>query len=163
MPFVPFVPAARPKPTHAPNLKLLYVEDEDTNWELTANELSRDFTVVRARNAREAFEQINREKFQLVLMDIQLSGSDLDGIQITQIWRGKFDGIMPDYARKTRQVEEPIVFVTAYSARYNKAALVAAGGDEMTTKPVSFTTLKLLLSRLLMRSAAQASASAATR
>lgn len=150
MSFVPYTPAPRTKAVARSRLQVLYVEDEDANWELTANELGREFAIVRAKDAREAFHRLAQQRFDLVLMDIQLSGSDLDGIAITRICRRKYGDPIPVYARNLRTVDEPIVFVTAYSACYTKESLVAAGGDDMTTKPVDFSSLRAVLSRLIM-------------
>jgi CheY-like chemotaxis protein len=152
MTFKPYVPTPRSKPrVDTGRQSVLYVEDEDVNWELTANELQSKYNVTRAINSKEAFSILSRQKFDLVLMDIQLSGSDLNGIEITQILRGKFSGTTPAYAQNVRSISEPIVFVTAYSARYTREQLQEAGGDDMTTKPVNFASLSLLMSRLMMR------------
>ena len=45
----------------------------------------------------------------------------------------------------------PIVFVTAYAGRYDKATLIKAGGDDLITKPVDPTRLSLCISRLIVR------------
>ena len=104
-----------------------------------------------AKNAREAFEALAKSQFAAVLMDIQLMGSDLSGIEITQIVKGLYGGTEPTYARAIRLPELPIIFVTAYSARYSKEELVAAGGEDLVTKPVNFTGLTLALTRVITR------------
>ena len=43
--------------------------------------------------------------------------------------------------------------MTAYAARYSKAELLEAGGDELVTKPVDFTRLALVVSRLMVKNA----------
>jgi CheY-like chemotaxis protein len=42
------------------------------------------------------------------------------------------------------------VFVTAHAAQYSKDTLRAVGGDEVVTKPVDYTRLLLVSSRLLL-------------
>lgn len=133
--------------------KVLYVEDEDTNWEVAELSLRGRYDLVRARNARECFEHLKRDKYELVLMDIQLSGSELDGVEITNILKGLYKQDAPDFTSGVRLQGAPIVFMTAYAARYSKAELLEAGGDELVTKPVDFTRLALVVSRLMVRNA----------
>ncbi|MCC6808523.1 MAG: response regulator [Deltaproteobacteria bacterium] len=143
-----------PSPAGAPVRKrelLLYVEDEDPNWEVAELGLRDRYEMLRARNAREAFALMEKNEFALVLMDIQLSGSDLNGIEITQILKSLFAGEKPTYARDVSRPELPIIFVTAYTARYNKDMLMKMGGADLISKPVNFTNLSLAISRLLMR------------
>lgn len=129
--------------------KILYVEDEDPNWQVTELHLRGKYQLVRARNSAEAFAAIERESFGLILLDIQLAGSDLDGIQICRAIRS---GLRPGMPRREAIMRTPIVFVTAYAARYDKPALIEAGGDDVVTKPVDYTRLLLVSSRLLVRS-----------
>ena len=132
-------------------IKLLYVEDEDTNWEVTLLNLRSRYDIARARNAQEAIMQLKTRKFHAVLMDIQLSGSDLDGIEITSVIRGRRKGSVPAYAEDLSPSNIPIIFMTAYSARYSRDDLLNLGGDELVTKPVDFTHLGLCLSRCLLK------------
>lgn len=129
--------------------KILYVEDEDANWHVTELHLRGKYDLKRASNSTEALALIEREHFDLILLDIQLSGSTMDGIQICRAIRA---GIREGAARREAITKTPIVFVTAYSARYDKPSLVDAGGDDVVTKPVDYTRLLLVSSRLLVRS-----------
>ena len=133
--------------------KVLYVEDEDTNWEVAELSLRGRYDLVRARNARECFELLKKDKYELVLMDIQLSGSELDGVEITNILKGLYKEEAPEFTSGVRLQGAPIVFMTAYAARYSKAELLEAGGDELVTKPVDFTRLALVVSRLMVKNA----------
>lgn len=144
---------ARPLPRGAPSgqlSKILYVEDEDANWQVTELHLRGKYDLKRAANSTEALASIEREHFDLILLDIQLAGSDLDGIQICHAIRA---GLRPGIPRRESIMKTPIVFVTAYSARYDKPALIETGGDDVVTKPVDYTRLLLVSSRLLVRSA----------
>ncbi len=135
----------------APKPRVLYIEDEDPNWEVTEFMLRAQYELVRAVNARETFARLRASKFDLILMDIQLQGSDLDGIQITQILKGRYTKAVPGYAQGL-VADCPILFVTAYEARYQRQELIEAGGDELITKPVDRTRLLLALSKLTVRS-----------
>ena len=64
---------------------ILYVEDEDTNWEVTEFALRDRYKLTRAQNSRDAFKLLSSNRYDLILMDIQLSGSELNGIEITRI------------------------------------------------------------------------------
>ena len=61
--------------------KVLYVEDEDTNWNVTELHLRGKYNLSRARDSQETFEILSKERFDLILLDIQLSGSEYDGIE----------------------------------------------------------------------------------
>jgi two-component system response regulator HydG len=143
--------AAEPQAQAAPATSVLYVEDEDTNWEVTEFYLRDRYLLTRARNATECFAALAKGRFDLVLMDIQLSGSDLNGIDVTRILKGKYAGRVPAYAEGVTTPNLPIIFVTAYTARYNKESLIDAGGADLITKPVNFTALSLAVTRLLMQ------------
>ena len=118
---------------------ILYVEDDDTNWDLTNVALSERYRVVRARNAKEAFSLLSERPFDLILMDIELSGSSLNGIEITQILEKVPSAPQPVPAPMVEVDGTPIIFVSAYSAQYSKKDLLSAGGDDLVTKPVDFT------------------------
>ncbi len=133
--------------------RILYVEDEDSNWEVAVLGLRGSYELSRAINAREAFTWLAREKFAIILMDIQLSGSDLDGIAITEILKGKYRRPIPAYAEGITSPETPVIFVTAYSARYNKELLKQVGGADLITKPVNFAKLSGAMSRYLTQAA----------
>ena len=132
---------------------ILYVEDENTNWEITSLSLSDRYHVTRAKNSQEAFDLISSRQFDVILMDIQLMGSDLSGIEITQLLKGLTTNSKLPYTKGITLKNTPIIFVTAYSARYTKQDLVQAGGDDLITKPVDFTRLTLAMSRLMVRKA----------
>jgi len=148
-----FNPVPKPSKETGGRQQILYVEDEDMNWEVTHLSLRDKFTLTRAATAEEAFEILGKKKFDLILMDIQLSGSSLNGIEITQILKGLAAQSTPNFARGADCQGARIIFVTAYSARYTKDELLEAGGDDLITKPVDFTRLSLAISRLLVREA----------
>ena len=140
----------RPGAKRREPLSVLYVEDDDINWEVAEFNLRKRYRIMRARGDKEAFQHLREHSFDLILMDIELAGSTLNGIDITRVLRGTFGRDMPPYARDVR-ADIPIVFVTAYAARYEKRELLAAGGDDRITKPVDFTGLALVMARLLVR------------
>lgn len=133
---------------------ILYVEDEDENWVVAELRLKRLYELVRAREAREACEALHRygERLTAILMDIQLHGSLLSGIDLTRLIRGRLPrSSMPAFALGVPTLEVPVIFVTAYGGRYTEADLVAAGGDRLLPKPVDFVQLGASITQLKLQ------------
>ncbi|MEW6433076.1 MAG: response regulator [Myxococcota bacterium] len=138
----------------APDRVVLYVEDEVSNWEVTELRLRNRFKLVWAKTAEEACAAVRQfsGKFHAVLMDIQLKGSPLDGLQLTQLFRGKpvtFD--VPAFAKELPLVDGPIFFVTAFGNLHSPEKMDAAGGDAYVPKPVDFLKLSNLLATAAAR------------
>jgi CheY-like chemotaxis protein len=134
---------------------LLYVEDNDDNWEVVKLRLSRSYALVRASSDREACAAFaDAAKFSAVLMDIELAGSRLNGIQLTRLLRGTLpQSERPDYARQLPTSNVPVIFVTAYGSAYKEQDLLGAGADYVLSKPVDFTKLSLALTSLYLNRA----------
>lgn len=128
---------------------ILYVEDEPDNREVAALRLRRRYELLLAENDQQACDILASRGSELsaILMDIQLKGSTLDGIQLVKLLRGKLEKTgLPSWARAVPTLATvPVLFVTAYSARYSEAELIAAGGNRLVTKPVNFSELTLAL------------------
>ena len=131
------------------NQRILYVEDEDDNFIVAQFALRERFDLVRARSDKEACEILRCEKFSIILMDIQLSGSILNGIELTQALKGIERENTPEYAVGVPLNGAPVIIVTAYAALYSEQDMVLAGGDGFVTKPVDFLRLKLAMSRMI--------------
>ena len=126
-----------------PRRLVLYVEDNDDNWSVAEMRLSSVYRLIRAANDREACALLTQhaEELYIVLMDVELQGSRLDGIALTKLLRGKLPAEeLPDYARSVKPSDVPVVFVTAYHAAFG-AALQQAGGTLVVPKPVEFRHL----------------------
>ena len=131
--------------------KLLYVEDDSISWLAAEASLESKYSMFRARNAREAFALLADHSFDIVLMDVQLRNSELDGVGIAKVLRGQI--APPHYASDYTSDGTKIIFVTAYSACYDRSELMEMGGDDVVSKPVDFTRLSLAMSRLVVRRA----------
>ena len=130
---------------------LLYVEDNDDNWRVAQLRLASKFELVRASTDKEACTQLRDHgaRFVAILMDIELQGSLLNGIDLARIARGKAtERPLPDFAGGIAPIDAPIIFMTAYGDVYSEAALVAAGGDRVLTKPIDFKVLNMALMNL---------------
>ena len=128
--------------------RLMYVEDDDENWQVAQLRLEHDFEIVRAKSAQEACSLLKARggDFIVILMDIELRGSDLNGIELTELFRGKrLNKDLPDYARNLPTFTAPIIFVTAHNARYTDVELMLFGADRVIPKPVNFEALTFAL------------------
>ena len=131
-------------------LELLYVEDDDLNWEIAELHLRTGYVLTRARNAAEALMLLEGRAFDAVLMDIQLGRSDLSGFETAQAIRAtRTTQNLPLYARKSPHPDVPIIFVTDNHDSYIRLQVLENGGDDLVTKPVDFTQLALSLRRCL--------------
>ena len=131
-------------PSLSPTRRLvLYVEDNDDNWAVAELRLSSVYKLIRAANDREACELLTKHAAELyiVLMDVELQGSQLNGVALTKLLRGKLPADqIPPYARSVAVSQVPIVFVTAYHAAFGQT-LEEAGGNLVVAKPVEFRQL----------------------
>lgn len=129
---------------------VLYVEDEEENWKVTALRLRRHYDLRWARNAEEACRIVRQQHASLyaILMDIQLKGSALDGIGLTKLFKGKLTGPRPAFATDIGVHDIPVIFVTAYASRYEEGLLEETGAERLVSKPVDFTELNLALANV---------------
>ncbi|MFN0064470.1 MAG: response regulator [Myxococcaceae bacterium] len=131
---------------------VLYVEDDEENWETTKLRLGARYNVLWAKNDLEFFSLIHAHgpRIRVILMDIQLRDSELSGIQLTRWLRGK--AIQKEAPKVVHQLAPniPILFVTAAGAQYTDKYLLSQGGSEVITKPVDFTKLSLALARVCL-------------
>lgn len=134
---------------------LLYVEDDDDNWEVAELRLGKHYAMLRARDDESACRILRerRGEIDIILMDIELRGSSLNGVQLTELLRGNHKAQtddLPAYARGLPVISKPIIYVTAHNARYSNVRLLLSGADKVIPKPVDFTALQVALSELLL-------------
>lgn len=117
--------------------KILIVDDNAPSRELIREVLQSPGTeIVEAGDGHEALAAIAGEKFDLVLMDIQMPG--LDGY--AAIRRIRSD-------ERTRFLR--VVALTAYAMRGDLEKAIGAGFDAYITKPVDLATLRKRVDLLL--------------
>jgi CheY-like chemotaxis protein len=137
--------------TARPLQQVLYVEDEEDNRQVATLRLAGKYELLLASSDREACRllTVHGPRLVAVLMDIQLKGSLLDGMQLTRLLRGRLPvAAQPEYARGVPTLPElPVIFVTAYGSRYSSEELEQAGGNELIAKPVDFVRLMSALTR----------------
>src|SRR6185312_1362153 len=119
-------------------------------WAVARMRLSDRYEVVRASTARQACELLTQrgDDFVAILMDIELRGSELNGVQLTSLIRGGDRRDYPDYARALPTLRgTAVIFVTAHGADFSDAEIERAGGDTVIRKPVDFKALSLAITQ----------------
>ena len=116
---------------------IMVVEDyDDTRLLLKKGLEGLGYSVVEASNGQEAVDIADRERPDLILMDLDLP--ILDGIAATQRIRQHAD-----------LESVPIVAVTAYPMSYTHVKAFAKGCNEYMPKPIDMTELANLVNRYL--------------
>ncbi|HEY6880702.1 MAG TPA: response regulator [Polyangiales bacterium] len=133
---------------------ILYVEDDDDNWEIAELRLAKRYDLLRAKTDEQACRVLRERhaEIDVILMDIELRGSELNGIELTELLRGNTlpdRGLLPSYARNLPSFSKPVIYVTAHGARFTRVQLMLSGADKVISKPVDFSELQTALSELL--------------
>ena len=110
------------------NISILLVEDNDLNRMVAQNSL-RYFNckVTEAENGFEALEILRKQKFDVILMDVQMP--EMDGIEATRIIRNEF------------KLTTPIIALTANAFKTEIEKCREAGMDDYITKPFDETVM----------------------
>lgn len=119
---------------------ILYVEDNPDNRNLIRRVLNAEgYSVVEASQASQAIEKLEKQKVDLILMDINMP--DMDGYTLTA---------------KIKKIDKfakiPIVAVTANVMRGDREKSLEAGCDGYIQKPIDIDTLSLQIERFIVRS-----------
>ncbi|MCI0522991.1 MAG: response regulator [Bacteroidales bacterium] len=118
---------------------VLIVED-DPHSQLYFNKLlSGTYDTAVVASAGEAWDLLHREIFDLVLMDISLTGGE-DGLSLTRRIR-----------REDAFTALPIVAVTAYAFPEDRQRALDAGCTDYLSKPVSSSDLHLKIAELIKK------------
>jgi signal transduction histidine kinase/ligand-binding sensor domain-containing protein/ActR/RegA family two-component response regulator len=109
-----------------PVLRILLAEDNAVNQRVAARLLEkRGHRVALAGNGREALEWLDREQFDVILMDVQMP--ELDGIETTAIIRER---------EKGSGNRVPIIALTAHAMKGDRQRCIDAGMDNYVNKPI---------------------------
>ncbi len=119
--------------------KILIVDDEPDILEFLQYNLRKEgYTVVTASDGKQAIAVAEREKPNLILMDIMMP--ELDGVETCQMLR----------SRKEFN-DTPIAFLTARDEDFSQITALDVGGDDYITKPIKPRVLLSRISALLRR------------
>jgi CheY-like chemotaxis protein/HPt (histidine-containing phosphotransfer) domain-containing protein len=117
-------------------LRILLVEDHPTNQKLALAILARlSYRADIAGNGLEAIEALERQPYDVVLMDVQMP--ELDGLEATR------------QIRQRRKLHEGpyIIAMTANAMESDRAACLEAGMNDYLSKPIRVNQLMAALSR----------------
>lgn len=127
-----FTPPAADKPVVANaqgqllQRRILLAEDNAVNRQLATRLLEkRGCAVLTANNGRDVLSILEREKVDLILMDVQMP--DVDGLEATRVIRQK---------EKSSGEHVPIITVTAHAMKGDRETCLAAGADGYISKPL---------------------------
>lgn len=112
-------------------MKKILIIDDDTDLSFIISEMleSYGYNVTTAESGEEAFEQLSKNSFHLILLDINLP--DTTGLEL---------------CRELRRVSQiPVIFASARTSENDRITGFDIGGDDYLPKPYS---MKELLSRV---------------
>jgi signal transduction histidine kinase/DNA-binding response OmpR family regulator len=119
-------------------LRILLAEDNAVNQRLASSLLERrGHKVVIANNGREALDAMQRQSFDVVLMDVQMP--EMGGFEATEAIR---------VLERERGAHTPIVAMTAHAMKGDRERCLAAGMDEYLTKPLDAKQLSLFVEQM---------------
>lgn len=105
------------------NNRVLVVDDLAVHREALFNLLTNEkFDVDLASSGNEALDLMKSEKFDLVLLDVEMP--DMSGFEVCQVMRDDLN-----------LKEIPVIFVTSYGQIENKLSGFGTGGQDFITKP----------------------------
>jgi len=107
-------------------LSVLLAEDNMINQHLVKRLLEkRGHRVMMAASGREALDHVERESFDVILMDVQMP--DMDGLEATARIRK---------IEKLRSIYTPVIALTAHTMKGDRERCLAAGMDHFINKPI---------------------------
>jgi CheY-like chemotaxis protein len=110
-----------------PSLRILVVEDNLVNRLLAIRLVEKHgHTTGFACNGREALEALAKQRYDLVLMDVQMP--EMDGLEATQAIRAQ-----EEQSRR----HQPIIAMTAHAMQGDRELCLAAGMDAYVSKPIA--------------------------
>jgi PAS domain S-box-containing protein len=118
-------------------LRILLAEDNAVNQKLALRLLAQmGYRADVAANGLEAIESIERQRYDVVLMDVQMP--EMDGLEASR----------QIYARWSRPERPQIVAMTANAMQGDRELCIAAGMDDYITKPIRVDELVGALDRV---------------
>ncbi|SME87933.1 hybrid sensor histidine kinase/response regulator [Desulfovibrio gilichinskyi] len=124
------------------NYSILVVEDERINMIAIKAILKKSgFNVGTAENGLEALKELEKKRYDLILMDIRMPL--MDGIEATVAIRNGRAG--------DDNIEIPIVALTAYATANSKNDFLRAGMNDYLSKPVEIDSLLKTIMKLLKK------------
>jgi len=115
--------------------RILIVDDDDAHRKMLTAVLSGEgYRIQEADDGDTACQLVEKNRFDLVLMDLRMKRMDGDVAQ------KKMAGINPDI---------PVVIMTAYGSVRSAVEALKSGADNYLTKPIDIDELKILVTKTL--------------
>jgi PAS domain S-box-containing protein len=125
-------------------LSVLLVEDHEINRKLAQIMLQRmGHTFVLANDGQQALDCLDKEHFDVVLLDVMMPV--MDGLTALHIWRER--EVERQLPRTT------VLMVTAHAMTGDRERFMAAGADGYVSKPMSELSLRKEINRACLRNA----------
>lgn len=109
---------------------ILVVEDDFINAILFRKILEVEYEITHVPDGVAALEQVEKQAFDLILLDINLGRNSPDGTAV-------FKKIRENPATKNI----PVIAITAYALDFDRERFISQGFDDYISKPVSKTFL----------------------
>ncbi|KAF0234230.1 MAG: two-component hybrid sensor and [Desulfovibrionaceae bacterium] len=121
-------------------LNVLIAEDDSVSLIIAKRMLEKSgFTVTTAKDGQEALQLLEKQEFDLILMDVQMPV--MDGVEATKAIR-----------RSTTlgaKSSIPIIAMTAFAMTGDKEKFLDAGMNDYISKPVEIAALKEIIARVM--------------
>lgn len=121
---------------------ILLVDDIPSNLHILAAALKDNYRIRVATNGKTALEMVNREKPDLILLDVMMP--EMSGIEVMQELRKN---------QETRDIA--VIFVSADASEQTQIEGFKLGADDYLVKPISTSIMKVRVKNLLIRKYAE--------
>jgi signal transduction histidine kinase/HPt (histidine-containing phosphotransfer) domain-containing protein len=119
---------------------ILVIDDNHSNLKVAEKFLNKyGYKPYLEPDVEKAFEVMNRIRFDVILMDIEMP--EMDGLEATRKIRNGEVG--------NQNIHVPIIAMTAHALSSHRQKCFEAGMNDYITKPVNFNELKITIDRVL--------------
>ncbi len=115
---------------------ILLVDDEEEILDFLERILNNKYDILKAENAKDALEILDKEAVQLIIADVMMP--DMDGFELCKVIKSNFD-----YSHI------PVILLTAKNTIQSKVEGLELGADSYIEKPFSKEHLKAQIASLL--------------
>jgi len=138
-----YAPIGADQPRH---LRILLVEDNPVNQTVAVKMLEKvGHTLIVAANGQEALDYFDRERFDIILMDVQMPV--MGGLEATQAIRAR--EARRSWAAGGMWRSTPIVAMTAHAMQGDRDRCLMAGMDDYIAKPIKPVELHAVIERVM--------------
>jgi PAS domain S-box-containing protein len=126
-------------PPHLRPLRILVAEDNPINRDVVRSLLERHgHALVLVEDGRLALDALEREHFDVVLMDLHMPG--MGGLETVRRWRER---------EANRGWRTPVIALTARATRADREECLNAGMDDHVAKPIQLNDLLTAIARVV--------------